>query len=92
MKPAFPEPNLARSDLKRKGKEKVMEAARPETRWRDGMHGVAYCDGTCQPGPCCSLFPRLPDGKVILPDPLELCEYFEVVLLRFDVANLLDKL
>ncbi len=61
---------------KRKGKEKATESSFPVktmgTPWGDMVHGVGYCDGSCQPGPACSLFPRRHDGKVILPDPRDI--------------------
>ena len=61
---------------KRKGKEKATESSfRVETMgtpWGDKVHGGGSCDGSCQPGPACSLFPRRPDGKVILPDPRDI--------------------
>ena len=60
---------------KKKGKEKAGDSSCPsrtaEARWPRTVHGAGYCDGSCQPGPSCILFPRRPDGKVILPDPRE---------------------
>jgi len=74
MKQEFSETDIAWNDSKRKGKGKAMSTIRgttTETRWRSTIHGAGYCDGTCQPGPSCTLFPRRPDGKVVLPDPRE---------------------
>jgi len=75
MKQEFSETDIAWNDSKRKGKGKAMESTirgtTTETRWRRTMHGAGYCDGTCLPGPSCTLFPRRPDGKVVLPDPRE---------------------
>jgi len=63
------------SNGKKKGKETARDSSYPartaEARWPRTVHGAGYCDGSCQPGPSCILFPRRPDGKVILPDPME---------------------
>lgn len=77
MKQASPETNFAWTDSRRKGKEKAVS----ETRWRNTMHETGHCDGSCHPGPSCTLFPRRPDGKVVLPDPREISkprEYFQL--------------
>ncbi|KAF9527480.1 hypothetical protein CPB83DRAFT_895280 [Crepidotus variabilis] len=66
-----------RGPWKGKGKESTVPT-KPYNHYaphKHSVHGPGFCDGSCQPGPSCALFPRRPDGKVILPDPRGFSKY-----------------